>query len=97
MSIDEEAFVLEAWNQLELDDLVDAARVSNGAWEDVGLTWSVPRGGAVLMFAGDRASSPVYGTVRLPVVARTYRITSSRLESNDGTGSIYRLIPARRR
>lgn len=59
-----------------IDEAVEASKCSKGS--DTGLLWALKDKGLTLMFAGDRASNPVYGKLHIDALPGKYRILQSR-------------------
>ena len=91
-------YVLEAWDEIDLDLLVDSAASATQNTTDSGLRWVLKDGGISLMFAGEApgktntvSDNTVYGEIPIPVSPGTYKISTGSFDGEHGRLWIARL------
>ena len=82
-------FVLLAWEDESLDDLLDKAK-ARGSLEETSQRWIIEGRGAGLLYAGDNSAGTVVGRVEIPVAPGTYRILKSEFDEK-GAGHVVRV------
>jgi hypothetical protein len=85
------------WKSANLDDLKElaAAAQSSTALSDAQVRWTLPEGGADLMFAGDHPGQSVYGEVSIPIEPGVYHILKGSYENAQGTVFMLRIVQER--
>ncbi len=82
-------FVLLAWEQKSLDDLLDRTK-ARATLKETGQRWLIEGRGAGLLYAGDDAGGSVVGRVDIPLAPGAYRILTAEFDEL-GAGHVVRV------
>jgi len=88
-----DVFVLQMWNIMDLDSLIDKALVETSvdAFKKTDAFLEVGQDGVLIVYAGDKIGDPLYGESTISIDSGKYIIYTAYYKDKDGEVAIYRL------